>query len=188
MATKELQALYAQSMRLIEGDKETDPIKRQFNARGLPEHAQLRQRYAELLTAQANLATCQQKIADISGRLWQMGTQLEAIRPRYVDHDTPILSLEQSRDWHDLRGLADLLNEDLGQLKAIESSLQLKVNDAGREWDKVYQGWREILWVETGKLEYQPPVLVAGSDGKYWRQPESFDRAGIEATRRRIES
>jgi hypothetical protein len=188
MATKELQALYAQSMALIQGDQETDPIKRLFNARGLPEHAQLRARYAELLDAQANIQTCQQKIADISGRLWQMGTQLETIRPRYVDHDTPILSLEQSREWHDLRGLADLLNEDLGQLKAIESGLQLKLNDCGKAWDRVHQEWRSILWVETGQLEFQPPFLVADSDGKIWRRAEPFDRAGIEATRRRIEA
>jgi hypothetical protein len=187
MAKRDIQALYETSMRLIQGEQVTDPIKRLFNSRKLSDGARLRRLYAEHLQTTADVQALAEQIAAAEYALRQVHARLLGPAPA-VEITTPMPTPEDCTLYASLQAEAILIEHRLGAWKKMTTGVELRRSDAARAWDLALADWRETLWRLTGDVSFAPAMRIATPDNPSgWIAPGAQQPA-LEARLRQLEA
>jgi hypothetical protein len=170
-------------------EQDPDPVIRLFSKHRLASGARLRALYAARLKAEADVKRLDAKIDAAQQELQQLRWE------HMARWDQPTIDTELPTDADALayataKDKAALIHSLLDVWKGQVVGYQLKLNDAGKEWDLSFETWRELLWRLTGENDVRPGwVLVSGyTDASGWRRPDDHERARLEAVRAQLEA
>ena len=171
-------------------DRESpDPILRLFAKQHLAAGARLRVLYARRLAAEADVKRLNEKIDAAGQELHRLrATHLAQWEQPSIETEMP--SDAESIDYARATSKAALLHGLLEAWKAQVGSYQLKLNDAGKEWQTAYDIWRNLLWRLTGESDVQPSWVMVDRhiDANGWHKPEGYELGTLEATRAQLEA
>ena len=166
----------------LAADTETDPTLRQFARYDVPEGAQLRQLYAELVQAQAEYNRMMAIEATIKDELQHAAARAAALTPHPPRPNTPLPTFDDARELLALRQLAGMLNDRLALVIEWQKDYRRVADVAQRNFDNVWRGWADLRYTLDGSQDLAPQMTIGE-----WKAPDATTRANILAALQRFE-